>query len=381
MTLGARAAASAIAALLMLVVLPCLSTARAETRFHPAYLDHPMLGPQAAKGVVIWNHGTTTYYAASDPSESAVPIFVSLLRDAGFDVYRLDRPPSGESIDASTAALLAAVQQVKSEGYRKIVLAGQSAGAWISIIAAGKTADIYAVIANAPAYYGVDHPRYTMNAYVLFDNLKAVQTRRVMLSFFRNDPFDPGGRGPKSAEILRGRGIDTLITDQPEGFSGHDSGNGGLFYRRFGPCVLAMAGNGPVPTRETCESDWGRKPSAEVALPPGTTPLATGSGAIAPFLGRWWGTYQNGREVSLVITHVDGERVDALYLVGSTPSGDAKSDAIRRTGRITGDTLELAEAGKPTIRFRVRADQGLDVEWLSANGTSRLTTVLQRVTP
>ena len=85
--------------------------------------------------------------------------------------------------------------------------------------------------------------------------------------------------------------------------------------------------------------------------------------------------------MSLVITRVDGERVDALYLVGPTPSGDAKSDASRRTGRITGYTLELSEAGKPTIRFRVRADQGLDVEWLSANGTSRLTTVLQRVTP
>ncbi|HUN45584.1 MAG TPA: alpha/beta hydrolase, partial [Stellaceae bacterium] len=284
--------------------------AAGETRFGPGYPDRPLQGPQAAKGAVIWNHGTTTYFAAKDSSLGAIPVFVTLLRDAGWDVYRLDRPPQGEAIDASRDALLAAIADLKGRGYRRIVLAGQSAGAWISLIVAGRTADVHAVIVNAPAYYGVDRPRYTMNATALYDHLDAIKSGRVMVSYFAEDPFDPGGRGVRTDEILARRGVAHLVIDQPDGFLGHDSGNSGLFYRRFGPCVLAMAGEGPVPRRADCETTWGRQPSGELALPASGLATAAASPAVAPFLGAWWGTYTSGREVFLGVTRTEGDHVE-----------------------------------------------------------------------
>lgn len=111
------------------IVALAAGTALADTRFGPGYPDRALLGPQAAQGAVIWNHGTTSYFAARDPSQNPIPVFVTLLRDAGWDIFRLDRPPQGEAPDVSSAALLSGIAGLKAQGYRKIVLAGQSAGA------------------------------------------------------------------------------------------------------------------------------------------------------------------------------------------------------------------------------------------------------------
>ncbi len=300
-----------------------------------------------------------------------------MLRDAGWDVYRLDRPPQGETPDVSSAALLSGIAELKARGYRKIVLAGQSAGAWISLITAGRTSDVYAVIANAPAYYGVDRPRYTMNASALYDYLDRIKSGRVMVSYFADDPYDPGGRGARTDEILTRHGVLHLVIDTPEGFRGHDSGNSGLFYRRFGPCVLAMVGDGPVPQRGDCETRWGQRPSGELTLPTEGLASASGNTAAAPFLGPWWGIYTAGREVFLGLTAVTGDSVEAIYAVGPLPAGAAKTETSHRAGRIAGDTLEFAEPGKSTLRYRLRADHDLDAFWIAADGKSHLETVLR----
>src|SRR5713226_2260210 len=125
----------------VLGLLALSASALAETRLGPGYPDGPLLGPRGAQGAAIWNHGTSTYYAALDSSLSTIPLFVTLLRDDGWDVFRLDRPPAGQSPNTSADALLAAIRLFKAQGYRRIVLMGQSAGAWISLIAAGKSPD------------------------------------------------------------------------------------------------------------------------------------------------------------------------------------------------------------------------------------------------
>lgn len=244
-------------------------------------------------------------------------------------------------------------------------------------MSAGRTADLYAVIANAPAYYGVDRPRYTLNATALYDYLDGIKSGRVMVSYFADDPYDPGGRGARTDEILTRHGVLHLVVDTPAGFRGHDSGNSGLFYRRFGPCVLAMVGDGPVPRRGECETAWGQRPSGELALPTEGLASAAGNAAAAPFLGAWWGTYTVGREVFLGLTAADGDSIEAIYAVGPPPGGAAKAESSRRAGRIAGDTLEFSEPGKSTLRYRLRADHGLDALWIAADGKIRLETVLR----
>ena len=49
-----------------------------------------------------------------------------------------------------------------------------------------------------------------------------------MISFFNDDPYDPGGRGAKADEILSRRAVPHLILDRPDELIGHGAGNSGL---------------------------------------------------------------------------------------------------------------------------------------------------------
>ena len=366
-----------LAAACLLGLTTISAPASADTRLGPGYPDVPLLGPQKAQGAVIWNHGTSTYYAALDSSKSSIPSFVSLLRDDHWDVFRLDRPPAGESPNTSTEALLAAVGQLKTEGYRRIVLMGQSAGAWIALIAAGKSPDIYAVIATAPAYYGVDRPRFTMNASALYDYLDDIKTARIMITFFTDDPFDPGGRGAKADAILGRHGVPHLIVDRPDGLNGHGASSSALFYHRFGRCLRAMVGDGAVPALRDCETDWGSKPSGEVQLPTDLAIARSGAGPATPLLGKWWGVYPNGLEMILAVERVQNETVQAVYATGSIPGGTSKPAYARMTGEYGNGTLSFARPGKPTLRYRLRPDGNLDAEWVSSDGAGRISAVLR----
>ena len=359
------------------LLLPRLAAA-GDVTLEPAYPATPLNEPAAATGAVIWNHGMNFLYGA-EGAEAPVPVFLTLLRDAGWDVFRLLRPRIGEEPRRSAAALAATAARLKQQGYRRIVLAGQSAGAWLSLMAAGESNDIHAVIADAPAYYGTDHPTYLKNGFVLFDHIDAIRRGRVMISYFADDPYDPGGRGSRSDALLAAHDVPHLVIDRPEGFSGHGSGNTGLFLRRFGACVLAVAGDGPMPTRAGCESDWGRAPSAALPLPPDLVVAEPGGGPADPFLGKWYGYYPDGRELLLAIERAAGSEVQALYAVGAGPYSGQSPAATSRTGRVAADALVFEEKGRSTLRFALHPDGRLDALWIAADGGSRLDATLHRL--
>ncbi len=242
-----RALAFVLAAL---VLAPSIAAADDFT-LEPAYPATPLRGG-AAKGAVVWNHALNSLYG-TEAAEAPRPAFLALFRDAGWDVFRLLRPRMAEEPRRSAAAVAATAARLKSQGYAAIVLAGQSGGAWLALMAAGESTDIHAVIADAPAWYGTDHPDYLKNGFILFDHVDAIRRGRIMIVYFKDDPYDPGGRGPRSEALLAAHGVPHLVIDQPEGFAGHSADDGGLFLRRFGACLLAVAGNGPMPSRKACD--------------------------------------------------------------------------------------------------------------------------------
>jgi dienelactone hydrolase len=366
-----------VAIILLAAWLPA-GAARAEFPLEPAYPKVSLKGPQGAKGAVIWNHGINFLYG-SDASAAPVPILLTAFRDAGWDVFRLPRPRMSEEPRASAAEVAAAAHRLKQLGYARIVLAGQSGGAWLSLMAAGRSEDIDAVIANAPAYYGTDHPTYLKNSYVLLDHVGDIRRGRIMISYFTDDPYDPGGRGAKSDEILAKNDVPHLVIDRPAGLSGHNAGDSGLFLRRFGACMLAVAGDGPMPTRESCASAWGRTPSAALQLPSGLTVAVAGGGPADPFLGKWYGWYANGREVMLVIERAAGSEVDAVYLVGDGPDPALKAGVTHRKGRIVDGKLVFEENGLSTLRYSAGQDGSLAAQWVAADGASSLEATLHRV--
>ncbi len=348
-----------------------------EMTFKPAY-ETPLKGPAAAAGAIIWSHGANSYYGVGDVTASAPATFVRSLRDAGWDIYRLNRPTITEELKRSSGTLRERAEELKRQGYRKVVLAGQSAGGWISIIVAGQTDVIHAVIADAPAYRGVNWGQKERNASELYDNLETVKRGRIMVSFFANDPYDPGGRGPKATEILQKSGVPHLVVDNPPGFSGHGAANGSAFARRFGACVLAMIGDGPVPTQRSCEAASKESGPSEAFKPPADLRIAEAQGApVDPFLGKWFGVYPNGREFMLVIEKITGERIDAAYIAG--PFGKTETATTRRQGHLAPNALMFDEPGKSKLVYSLRDDDDLDARWEASDGKSTLTAVMRRL--
>jgi len=363
---------------MFLATMLAASLAHAEMWLEPAFPKEGVKGPATAQGAFVWSHGAGGIYL-TDNSTFGPPFISYLMRDKGWDSFAFKRTQAAQSPLQESRELVRQVAELKAKGYRRIVLAGQSAGAWISLIAAGSSQDVYAVIALSPAHYGTDRPYVGMNASALYEYLDEIKISRVMLAFFKDDPYDPGGRGPRSQQILAAHNVPNLVIDQPAGFSGHGSGESGLFYRRFSECWLAVAADGPMPRRQDCETHWGETPSGEIALPALVKATVAAASEIAPYEGAWWGTYTVGREVALVITSAPDGRLQARYLLGSMPAGVGKAESSTRSGHSIEGGLEFADKGLSTLRLRVRADRDLDLEWLSATGSGRLTTVLHRV--
>jgi len=110
-----------------------------------------MRGPQLATGLLVWSHG---YMAGRNSTDSAPQPWVGHFTRAGYDLYRFDREWIADWASDATA-LADAVARAKAMGYRRVILAGQSAGAWVSLAALQRGAAADGVISIAAAHHGV----------------------------------------------------------------------------------------------------------------------------------------------------------------------------------------------------------------------------------
>src|SRR5438132_4991469 len=365
----------------------------------PAF-ESPALGPAQAKGAIVWSHGRSIN---AEDSESPTPAYLTALREDGWDVMRFDRMSHGDSLTDSTKRLVDHTASLKKNGYKQVVLAGQSFGALLALMAADSSSDVDAVIATAPAAYGSFDDFYDswrLNATRLYPLLERVKRARVMVFYFHGDDFDPGGRGERSRAILSERGLGYSIVDQPAYLSGHWASSTGLFLRRYGNCIRDFANNDKLTGELACEPRWASTPSAEMKLPPelaspklarnaatpsaptgSASPAAADSKASGGFRDTWYGFYPNGREVLFGVETVKGDDLTAVYAIG--PSVDNKHPAAgtRRKGRVVEDSFVFEEKGKSTLRLHPRQDGGLSASWISADGKTSMTAHLKPIDP
>jgi pimeloyl-ACP methyl ester carboxylesterase len=374
---------SALTAAVVALVLGVTASGHAAETFslQPAFANQKAIGVGAAKGAVIWNHGRSV---TSEDSLSPTPYYMGVLQDAGWDTFRFNRLREGDTLQESSRALVRQVRELKERGYQKVVLAGQSFGAFLSLMAADASDDVYAVIGTAPAAYGSFsefYESFRRNATNFYPLLERVQRARVMLFFFHGDDFDPGGRGERAREILRARKIDHMVVDQPPFLTGHWAASTGLFVRRYGDCIKNFIEAAALQGDEDCSGSWGTTPSKQIALPANYQPtLVKEAFAVEnAFIGKWYGFYGNGREVLLGVEKIKGDEVTAVYALGPGLAEDQKAEWVRRGGRLSDEELVFKEKGRNTLRYRLRDDGRLDASWISADGKVSMETILRRI--
>jgi pimeloyl-ACP methyl ester carboxylesterase len=132
-------------------------------------------------------------------------------------------------------------------GYRRIVLAGQSAGAWVSLAALARGAPVDGVISISAAHHGeVKNMRDT--GFARSEWRKLVESiapgPRLVLVQFAEDTFDVGGRMEVARSVFAKSGVQALIIDHPAGFEGHYAGSVPAFPLKFGTCIDAFVQTG-----------------------------------------------------------------------------------------------------------------------------------------
>ena len=204
---------------------------------------HLHRGPRAAEGAVIWAHGYGG--AEEDHRGHALPGLVSPLNEAGFDVFRFDRHPGDDSLFVTLPRLLRALPSLREAGYRRIILGGQSRGAWQAILAAAERPDLVdSVIAAAPAAHG---ERPEQRALALEDFRRVLggldeRRTRLLVMVFDRDEFDPGPeeRGQIVASLAQRREVPTLAIWATGPARGHSGVADWRFTRDYAGCVLTL---------------------------------------------------------------------------------------------------------------------------------------------
>ena len=200
-------------------------------------------GPQTAAGLIVWSHG---YMEGNDATASAPQGQVAHFTTAGYDLYRFDRQWIRDWPGDATA-LVEAVQQARSMGYRRVILAGQSAGAWVSLAATMRGAPVDGVISVSAAHHGeVKDMRDISRARSEWQQVvKAIKPGpRLVVVNFVDDSYDVGGRMDDAKAAFAASGVAAVVISNPEGFKGHSAGGNNAFPRKYGACIYGFVETG-----------------------------------------------------------------------------------------------------------------------------------------
>ena len=200
-------------------------------------------GPQAAAGLIVWSHG---YMSGRDSTGNAPQGQVGNFTRQGYDLYRFDREWIRDWPGDATA-LVDAVKQAKAMGYKRVVLAGQSAGAWVSMAAAFRGAPVDGVISVAAAHHGyVKDMRDVSVARSEWQQIvRGIKPGpRLVVVNFAGDDYDVGGRMDDARSAFAASGVQALVISDPPGFKGHGAANANAFPRQYGACINAFIETG-----------------------------------------------------------------------------------------------------------------------------------------
>jgi pimeloyl-ACP methyl ester carboxylesterase len=188
-------------------------------------------GPAVAKGVLVWIPGT---YGRDQTGPPPPPDFVSREAAAAMDVWCLNRDRNDDPLGRGGEILAREVQGLRELGYRRVIVAGHSRGAWIALTALAHPGLADAVVAFSPAAHGTHegHMRARPEWFGAWDAAMTDWTAlwdvavnngtRVVLVQLADDPYDPDPA--RRLAIARDRLGDNLLSifqpPEPKGHAG-----------------------------------------------------------------------------------------------------------------------------------------------------------------
>ena len=330
-----------------------------------AFCELARHGPERAHGVVIWNHGISgTLPAWRAP---APPVF-RLLQERGWDVIMIKRHNLAETMPGgplyrTVERTLQEVTAQRKLGYRKVVLAGQSFGGYVTLDAIDTSPDLFAAIAMSP---GVRSSSADGRARV----------ERLAVVFPKNDTlFGSIVRGERAQAILARRPFPYLMVDETTEIAGHGGGTTGRFALRYGLCLAEFLSAANLPAgRFTCPTpsdDWSvvrelLMPKDD-KLPRFLLDAPAAPGEIGLLLGPRWGLLG---DTIVLVAPVDGPSGPRL-MYRSTGIGGGTYEAT-----ITGGSMRAVLPNKSSVTLSPENDG--TITWVSSDGKSTLKAPLVR---
>ncbi|MGE4046058.1 MAG: alpha/beta hydrolase family protein [Acetobacteraceae bacterium] len=155
---------------------------------HPSAHFVP-LGPQDARGALVWLHGAYDSNAMPSPPE---PGWVSRMARRSLDIWRFDRKRGQDALLPGGEALARGLRALRAGGYRRIIVAGYSRGGWIALLAMTYPGAADGIVAFSPAAHGTS-PERQRQAFAEWQSLwhAARPGPRVVLVQLAGDPYDP----------------------------------------------------------------------------------------------------------------------------------------------------------------------------------------------
>jgi pimeloyl-ACP methyl ester carboxylesterase len=348
------------------------------------FCDLEAHGPAAARGIVIWNHGIS---GTAEQYKAPPALALRILHARGWDILKINRNNLGEtgsSLSRATARTTDEIRAQRARGYRRVALAGQSFGGYITLETAAEHLDVFAAVALAPGVTsrgGIER----IDPSVTERLLQEIKAARIAVVFPPGDAlFNNFVRGPGALKVLSQRAEPFLLVDETSrAIAGHGGATGGRFALRYGVCLAELLAADAPRGRLPCPE--GREPAAarELLLRgrwAEARPIADGSAlpeALQPFNGLWYGLL--GETVVVVgLVEGDGATPHVLYRAVS-----ARASGGRYAARVEGGRLRatLGTDRAPTMTLTPAAGEAMELEWVSADGRRSLRGTLRPLAP
>lgn len=210
-----------IVCLLLLVGSALAADLPDATPLHPSARFTPC-GPALAHGALVWLHGSPDPVALGPPDE---PDWVGRMAARGLDIWRFDRRRGEDKLATGGDVLARGVTTLRKAGYRRIVVAGHSRGAWIALSILSHPGLADGVVAISPAAFGTRPERQAeaMAAWAAIWGAAGRAKTRVVLVQLADDPYDsnPTRRQQVAVQESQRAGLALLSVFQPSEPRGH----------------------------------------------------------------------------------------------------------------------------------------------------------------